>query len=696
MRRLLVVCLVLTAWMGVLTSVALGAGRLTRVGGLPRLPAGTTVAGAVSPGRELHVTVTLAPRSASVLAQDAQAVSDPASSRFHRYLTEAQFVRRFAPTQASVDAVLSSLRRHGLSPGTVSPNRLAIPIAGSAGAIERAFGVALEEVRLPGGRLATVSASRPAVDASVGRLVQSVIGLSSLNAPSPLSVGPRNGGTRSVRAAGAERGNLATGGPRACGAARSQAKLQGVHTSDQIASAYQFSTLFRRGDEGRGVRVAVYELEPDAASDIAAYQKCYGTHTAIGYVKVDGGVGSGAGYGESALDIEQLIGLAPRARLLVYQGPNSQSAAPGSGPYDVYNAIVSQDRASVISTSWGECEPTAAQSAAVAENTLFEEAALQGQTVVAASGDVGSEGCFAPPFPTNSGLAVQDPSSQPFVTGVGGTTLSALGPPPSETTWNNRNTPAVIPQLQEGASGGGISSFWSMPAYQRRAPASLKVVGADSSGSPCGSRGDCREVPDVSADGDPNTGYLIYYSGSWQSFGGTSAAAPVWAGLVALADANRACARVRLGFVNPTLYRLAGANQHAYFNDVRSGNNDYTGTNGRRYPAGLGYDMATGLGTPKGGALARALCRQGLRLGTPRTQHSILRRWATLRLRASDARHAGLRLAVTGLPPGLRLRPRRRISGRPIQSGTFTVTVRATDSDGALRAVRFLWKVRAR
>jgi subtilase family serine protease len=443
--------------------------------------------------------------------------------------------------------------------------------------------------------------------------------------------------------------------------------------------------------------VAVYELEPNAASDIAAYQSCYGTHTSVSYVKVDGGAGSGAGSGESALDIEQLIGLAPRARLLVYQGPNSQSASPGSGPYDVYNAIVSQNRASVVSTSWGACEPSEPQSAAIAENTLFEEAALQGQTVVAASGDSGTEGCFAPPLSSDPGLTVQDPSSQPFVTGVGGTTLRDVGPPPSEATWNNRNTPVVIPQLQQGASGGGISSFWSMPAYQRHAPASLRVVAADSSGSPCGSSGNCREVPDVSADGDPNTGYLIYYGGSWQGIGGTSAAAPLWAALVALADANRACGRVRLGFVNPTLYRLAGSAQHSYFNDVKSGNNDYTGTNGGRYPAGPGYDMATGLGTPKAGILARALCLLGVRLGTPRTQHSILRRRATLRLRVSDARHAGLRLAASGLPPGLHLRSRRRrIAGRPSQTGTFAVTVRATDSSGALRAVRFLWKVRAR
>src|SRR6185312_15659686 len=117
-------------------------------------------------------------------------------------------------------------------------------------------------------------------------------------------------------------------------------------------------------------------------SDVAAYQACYGTHTSVGYVPVDGGAGSGPGEGEAAMDIETVIGLAPAASILVYQGPNS-----AAGSYDTYAAIIGQDRASVVSVSWGSCEADVGPSTMAAENVLFQEAAVQGQTVLASSGD---------------------------------------------------------------------------------------------------------------------------------------------------------------------------------------------------------------------------------------------------------------------------------------------------------------------
>ena len=107
-------------------------------------------------------------------------------------------------------------------------------------------------------------------------------------------------------------------------------KISFTRVADQIASAYGFPALYRAGDQGAGQTVALYELEPNLTSDIAAYQACYGTGASVSYVPVDGGVGSGAGTGEAALDIENVIGLAPRANVIVYQGPNSNSGS-GSG-----------------------------------------------------------------------------------------------------------------------------------------------------------------------------------------------------------------------------------------------------------------------------------------------------------------------------------------------------------------------------
>ena len=164
----------------------------------------------------------------------------------------------------------------------------------------------------------------------------------------------RGAGRRSVRGGlyrRRHRAHAAAAGPQPCAAVRQAASTpagQGAHTNDQVASAYDFSSVYAAGDEGAGVTVAVYELEPNDPGDIAAYQACYGTHASISYIPVDGGAGSGPGAGEAALDIENLIGFAPDVHVLVYQGPNSNSGAPGSGPYDTFKAIITQDRARVV------------------------------------------------------------------------------------------------------------------------------------------------------------------------------------------------------------------------------------------------------------------------------------------------------------------------------------------------------------
>src|SRR6202012_4748672 len=156
----------------------------------------------------------------------------------------------------------------------------------------------------------------------------------------------------------------------------------------------------------------------DDPADIAAFQSCYGTHAQVSYVRVDGGAGSGAGRAEAALDIENLIGFAPRAHVLVYQGPNAPTGVPGSGPYDVFDAIINQDRARVVSISWGQCEQQLGGLAVPAENVLFEQAAVQGQTLVAAAGDNGAQDCATGAPHSSTGLAVDDPASQTDVVGV--------------------------------------------------------------------------------------------------------------------------------------------------------------------------------------------------------------------------------------------------------------------------------------
>jgi subtilase family serine protease len=686
--------------LAVLVPASAAGATTVRVGQPPAVPTGARFLGMVPAARQLHVTVALRPRDPAALAAYARSVSTPGSPGYRRFLTPAQFARRFGATSAQVNAVRRALRARGLTPGPVSRGALSISVLATAARLERAFSVSLTRMALRDGRMTIRASAAPAVPAALAGTVQSVLGLNTMAAPRPLLVRARRGSSPSRSRA---RGHVVTGGPQPCGAASGAAPGQQAYTADQIASAYGFSGLYASGDNGAGVTVAVYELEPDDPSDIAAYQTCYGTHATVSNVAVDAGAGTGPGSGEAALDIENLIGLAPNVNVLVYQGPNSNSGAPGSGPYDTFSAIVNQDRARVVTVSWGQCETGLGQADAGAENTLFEQATIQGQSILAASGDSGAEDCDTGGAVPQTQAAVDDPSSQPFVTGVGGTTLSSLGPRPTENVWNSGGT-ILSGMLQPGASGGGISALWPMPTPQLNAAATLNVRTAQAAGSACGHPGGfCREVPDVAADGDPATGYLIYWNGrgevsgepaGWQGIGGTSGASPLWAALLALTDGSRACSGTSVGYANPALYKAAGAGYAEDFNDVVTGNNDFTGTNGGRFAAGPGYDPVTGLGTPNAASLAAALCANTIKLDNPGAQRTTVHQSVSLRLHATASSGAGLTYAAAGLPPGVRLNSATgRISGRPTRPGRYTVRASAHDIESQTAGASFVWAV---
>ncbi len=670
---------------------------LQQVGNRPSLPRHARIVGVAPAAALLHVAVALKPRDPAALAAYAEAVANPGSRAYQHFLTPATFAERFGATPAEVSTVDNALRSRGLTPGRLSAGALSIPLTAAAAELERGLAVSLLKLSLPGGRTALAADTAPSIPAAAAGAVQSVIGLDTAVGPKPLlSRLAARGGSKP------ERPHVISGGPQPCAAAQSTAASQGAHTDDQIASAYGFSGLYSAGDQGVGTTVALYELEPVDASDIATYQACYGTHTSVSYDRIDGGAGVGAGGGEAALDIENVIGLAPASNVLVYEGPNSNSSSPGSGPYDVFSAIVNQDRAQVVSVSWGECEHELGAADGQAEADLFQQAAVQGQTIVAASGDSGSEDCDSGGTLPQTELAVDDPSSQPFVTGVGGTTLSSLGPRPTESVWNTGG--GLVPLLQPGAAGGGISALWPMPAGQRDAAASLHVLGAGATGAECGQPGGyCREVPDVSADADPATGYVIYWNGTgsesgsargWQAIGGTSGAAPLWAALFALTDSSRGCAGHPVGYAVPALYRAASSSYATDFNDVRTGNNDFTGTNGARFTAGPGFDEASGLGTPNGSPLAGSLCADSLRLTDPGNQSAAAHAAISLRLRSADARGTAIAFHASGLPPGLRLNGSTgRVTGRPTRTGHFHVTVVARDPQESTARESFTWSV---
>jgi subtilase family serine protease len=682
-----------------ITSPAMAAGPV-RLGSAPAVPDGARIVSAVPATTQLHVTVTLQSQDPAGLAAFATEVSTPGSPLYRDYITPAEFAQRFGATPQAVQAVDSSLESHGLVPGAVSANSLSIPVTAPAGSLSAAFATSFSRVALADGSSAIVNSQAPSLDSTIAPDVQGVLGLSTVSQEKPLLVQAHD----ATALAPAERAHIATGGPQPCAPAADTGQQDGGFTADQIAAAYGLSGLYQSGgtnstpDEGAGQTVAILELESYDPNDIAAFERCYTVNgqpvnPLIANIPVDGGDAPGPGQGEAALDIENVISLAPEARIAVYTGPNT-----GSGPYDTMAAIVSQHLAQVVTTSWGQCEQLEGQQSASSENTLFEEAAVQGMTVVSASGDDGSEDCY----PTPPTLQVDDPASQPFVTGVGGTSLTTnatTGARASETVWNDG--------IEVGASGGGVSSFWPMPSYQSGAPGFLHVINGNSSGSNCGTTsGDCREVPDVSADGDPGTGYVIYWNGSgtatglppptqgWQVVGGTSAAAPAWAALIALANASGRCGGIPIGFANPALYDAAASAYGADFNDITSGDNDMTGLNGGLYPAGAGYDMATGLGSPNGAELVQSLCSDAISFANPGTQYSAVKKSLSLQLEAVDTRGGAVTYKATGLPNGLSLDGSTgKVTGKPKRLGTSTVTVTATDAADTTTQTTFRWTI---
>src|SRR5258708_6094650 len=277
---------------------------------------------------------------------------------------------------------------------------------------------------------------------------------------------------------------------------------------------------------------------------------------------------------------------------------------------DIWERIISDDSASVISTSWGNCEQAFAPADLQTENYLFTVAAAQGQTVFAASGDLGTNDCGIGISSKQAFKAVDDPASQPYVTGVGGTTLrlNSDNSYNSETVWNNGYDPSYNPTSDlVFAGGGGVSNMWPQPSWQ---------LGP---GVNSGSTG--REVPDVSLAADPYTGYAVYCTvqascgrppNGWLGIGGTSAAAPMWAAFMALTNEKTMHDHgFNIGFINAYLYQIdqsAGGTSYSNdFHDVTSGSNDGLNDGQNVYSATANYYMAAGLGSYNAWNLANDL-----------------------------------------------------------------------------------------
>jgi kumamolisin len=345
------------------------------------------------------------------------------------------------------------------------------------------------------------------------------------------------------------------------------------YTPNAVAKLYGFPTA----GTGSGQTVAIIELGGGyKASDLTAYFSKLKISPApsVTAVGVDGArnlpVGNpNSADGEVLLDIEVVGAVAPKAKIAVYFGPNTDQGFLDAITTAVHDSV---RKPSVVSISWGGAESTWTAQSLTAYDQAFQDAGLLGVSICCASGDDGSTDNV-----TDGAAHVDFPASSPNVLACGGTRLeSSAGKISKEVVWNHGTG--------NGASGGGVSDHFPLPTYQSSAKVPVSVNPGHFKG---------RGVPDISGDADPSTGYQIHVDGKDAVFGGTSAVAPLWAALIALINEQLG---KHVGFLNPTLYSKAPTG----LRDITSG------TNGA-YSAGPGWDACTGWGSPSGQALLTAL-----------------------------------------------------------------------------------------
>jgi subtilase family serine protease len=635
----------------VLTSFATGA-----FAGLPFPHAGTPQpldAGALSladRSSTMTVTVALKLRQTEELEQLVRQLHTPGHPQFHHFLTPAQFQERFAPSRQAVDEVVGHFREAGL---TATPQAGGLlRVTGPLAAIEKAFNVQMHAFDVPAhegnfGYRFWAPAGEPRLSSAVAASnVQAIVGLDGR---------PRFHPHLRKAAYARDTNAVARTLPNSMAATGNE---PGAWTVTDLARYYNVQPLYDQGLHGEGRTIGIVTFASMTPSDALVYWNNLGLATnpkRLKIVNVDGGPGTpndDAGSGETTLDVEQSGGIAPAAKIIVYQAPNTDQ-----GWIDAFVKAIDDNAADTLSVSWGIWEWENTQSQVTepgrkgkldllhAMNNLFLQAALQGQSLFAAAGDDGaydanslSGEMTVPKF--SKTLSVDSPGSSPWITAAGGTTLpgdqSYQGgitlKVPHERVWGwdylaALCTPPNLDPVSCGnfpvGGGGGVSIDFPMPFYQNwvqgtriSEPGQTLVDHTTTPPTtvfalPGGYRG--RNVPDISLNADPQTGYQLVYTSDKNGFGttsgngGTSFVAPQLNGITALLSQRL---NHRLGLLNIPLYAMAAnptfayTGPHAPLHDITSGNNWF-------YKAEPGYDLGSGLGTLNVANLAHALVTMG-------------------------------------------------------------------------------------
>jgi subtilase family serine protease len=517
--------------------------------------------GPVESGQILSVSLVLRGQDPEGLQRLLALISTPNSPYYHDYLTSVEIAHRFGVSDQNKWRIDAALLAGGLPAPTYSKDGLLAGLQVTAGQAETFFDVRLRRYRATGGRIYYAPENPPVLPSGFAGAVAGVLGLDQrITLGSQVEFAPH-----SAEASG----------------------VSGLGPAD-IERAYDLGPLHQDGLDGYNQTIALAEVSTFNQSDIQAYDRQYNILAPpVQVIPVAGGATTNDP--ESTLDIDLVHAIAPHAQIDVYESPNDLLSVA-----EMVSQIVSDDQAQVLNISLGTCE--AELNASIANVFLtslgdsFRRADAEGMTILVASGDAGAYDC------QDSQLSVNAVAASPFVTSVGGTTLflHANGTFDYEAGWEG--------PLEEVGGGGGLSVLYQSPSWQT----GPGVENVYSNGM--------REVPDVSADADPLTGYAAYYTGDgcsslsqcWQIVGGTSAATPLWASLVLLMNQLAEQRGQRpLGFLDQALYQLeAGSGSRVTaplpFHDVTIGGNLY-------YDATPGWDYSTGWGSPDSAVLAQDL-----------------------------------------------------------------------------------------
>ncbi|HXZ34128.1 MAG TPA: S53 family peptidase [Terriglobales bacterium] len=506
--------------------------------------------GPAKPNEKVEVTIRLRSRAGKKPAVPSDTFRRPLAER--RILTREEYEQSHGADPTSMAQVEAFARENGLTVVEKSPGRRTIILSGTVTQMNKAFGVELKVYEHPTlgryrGRTGTIQ-----IPDNLKDQIEGVFGLDNRPQAQPHF-------RRRRTPAGAK--------PHAVGTS---------FTPPQVASLYDYPT----DADGSGECIAIIELGGGfVQSDLNNYFKQLNLPKLPGVTAVS--VGNGQNQptgnpngpdGEVMLDIEVAGSVAPGASIVVYFAENTDAGFLNAVTTAVHDKT---NNPSVVSISWGSAESTWTDQAMTSMDEAFQAAAAMGVSVCVASGDNGSTDGV------DDGLNHVDfPASSPYALGCGGTLLQASGNNiTKETAWNEQNS-------GDGATGGGISDFFDLPTYQQNA-------GVPSSANLGGRVG--RGVPDVCGDADPDSGYQTLVDGQRDVIGGTSAVAPLWAGLIALLNQDLG---QPVGYLNPLLYQNVAAS--GGFHDITSGSNG-------AYSAGPGWDACTGLGSPIGTAIEAAL-----------------------------------------------------------------------------------------